>query len=157
MSQTDSQNTPPSVLTEIKSNLYEKAENFSFTEMQSDLCFMIHPIEQIPGTREMCLKYTVLFLKKKEQYFTLLMRDITHHSQLSVYPFIHISSSGFGAVIPIEEKICYQKYRSEIFCTVEDLFKCIFRGSRFGNTPTHFFIESFESELVMFVPWLKSP
>lgn len=40
MSQTNSQNTLPLVLTEIKSNLCERAENFSFTEMQSDLCFI---------------------------------------------------------------------------------------------------------------------
>ena len=40
MSQIDSQNTLPLVLTEIKSNLCERAENFSFTEMQSDLCFI---------------------------------------------------------------------------------------------------------------------
>lgn len=40
VSQTDSQNTLPSVLTEIKSNLCERAENFSLSEMHSDLCFM---------------------------------------------------------------------------------------------------------------------
>lgn len=28
---------------------------------------MFHPIEQIPGTTEMCLKYTVLFTKKKKK------------------------------------------------------------------------------------------
>lgn len=124
---------------------------------------MFHPAEQISGTTEMRLKYTVRKKKtlhkiKKLQYFTsLLMWDITHHSCLFMYPFIHISSSGICAVIPIERKICYQKYRSEIFYTVEDLFKCIFRGSGFGNTPTHFSSRALSHKWEGFVPWLKSP
>lgn len=84
VSQTDSQNTLPSVLTEIKSDLCERAENFSLSEMHSDLCFM--PLNKSRHHRivpEIHIASSFL----KEQHFTLLMRDIIHHSSVFIYSF----------------------------------------------------------------------
>lgn len=77
MSQTDSQNTPPSVLTEIKSNLCGRAENLSLTEMRSDLCFI--PLNKSRRHRIVPEIHSASsFLK--ERHFTPLMRAIIHHS-----------------------------------------------------------------------------
>lgn len=76
--QTDNQNTQPPALTEIKSNLCEKAEIFflflpSITEMRHD--FVFHPIEPSYGTEEMCLKYTALL--GFFSFFLIFLRDST--------------------------------------------------------------------------------
>lgn len=101
-----------------------------------------------PGTTELCLKYTLLrFFFQKEQHFTLLMRDIIHHSLVFMYSFTLFNVESVPSY-PLWKRYVIKRIAPRYFAQPE-ISSNVFWWSGFGNT-------NFSTRaLSHFTQWLK--